>query len=427
MPAERHPMHGRCPCQHRRSPAACQWVPTRARCPTVSATPHEEGKRGESPATLGDVLAYAAATPEVGREHEWAALVRAIAAGDQQALHTLFERAHRIVFTLAMRIVGNPHAAEELTLDVFHDVWRQAGQYEPAGGPVLGWILSQARSRALDRLRDEPRKLSEGGALSGLQAQRLAVQEALAQLAADERAAIETAYFSGLTYGEVATRLGEPLGAIKTRIHSALSKLQIVLTADAAMSRDAQATPCDQVELVSIYLLRALPEPDVPGVEAHLYGCACCQQELARLRPVLEAFAFWPTDVLRPSRSLGRRLVWRIAAQDAGRVQLPVATGERVPQWQEVAPGISCSLLARDEARRYVTMLVRLAPGTDYPPHVHADIEELHLLHGELWIDDRKLEPGDYNRAEPGTADRRVWSETGCTCVLMTSMQDELR
>ena len=71
-------------------------------------------------------------------------------------------------------------------------------------------------------------------------------------------------------------------------------------------------------------------------------------------------------------------------------------------------------------------MLVRLAPGVAYPPHTHADIEELHLLDGELWIDDRKLYPGDYNRSEPGTGDGRVWSETGCTCVLVTSFDDIL-
>jgi anti-sigma factor ChrR (cupin superfamily) len=72
-------------------------------------------------------------------------------------------------------------------------------------------------------------------------------------------------------------------------------------------------------------------------------------------------------------------------------------------------------------------MLVRLAPGVDYPPHMHAGVEELHLLDGELWIDERKLYPGDYNRAEPGTSDQRVWSETGCTCVLITSPGDVLR
>jgi anti-sigma factor ChrR (cupin superfamily) len=71
-------------------------------------------------------------------------------------------------------------------------------------------------------------------------------------------------------------------------------------------------------------------------------------------------------------------------------------------------------------------MLVRLAPGVEYPPHTHAGVEELHLLHGELWINQHKLHAGDYNRAEPGTTDTRVWSETGCTCVLITSPQDRL-
>ena len=71
-------------------------------------------------------------------------------------------------------------------------------------------------------------------------------------------------------------------------------------------------------------------------------------------------------------------------------------------------------------------MLVRLEPGTDYPPHCHAGVEELHLLHGELMIDDKKLYPGDYIRAEADTVDHVVWSEAGCTCLLLTSIQDEI-
>ena len=92
-----------------------------------------------------------------------------------------------------------------------------------------------------------------------------------------------------------------------------------------------------------------------------------------------------------------------------------------------MAPGISCKLLATDADTHRVSMLVRLAPGTAYPPHEHAGVEELYLLDGELLIDDRTLHPGDYNRAEPGSADQRVWSETGCTCVLLTSTRDRLR
>jgi hypothetical protein len=72
-------------------------------------------------------------------------------------------------------------------------------------------------------------------------------------------------------------------------------------------------------------------------------------------------------------------------------------------------------------------MLVRLEPGASYPPHTHAGVEELHLLDGELWINERKLMPGDYNYGPPGASDELVWSETGCTCVLVTSTRDILR
>jgi anti-sigma factor ChrR (cupin superfamily) len=74
-----------------------------------------------------------------------------------------------------------------------------------------------------------------------------------------------------------------------------------------------------------------------------------------------------------------------------------------------------------------VSMLVRLAPGASYPAHTHAGIEELHLLDRELWVDGRKLVAGDYNYGAPGASDEHVWSETGCTCVLITSTADVLR
>ena len=97
-------------------------------------------------------------------EQDWVVLVQAIAAGDQLALHALYERSHRFVFTLIMRITANRETAEELTIDVFHDVWRRASRYDAANGTVLGWIMNQARSRAIDRLRFETRKKrSDGG------------------------------------------------------------------------------------------------------------------------------------------------------------------------------------------------------------------------------------------------------------------------
>ena len=126
-------------------------------------------------------------------------------------------------------------------------------------------------------------------------------------------------------------------------------------------------------------------------------------------------------DILTPGASLWARLANRI-----GRSPSVDGADWLAPEWEDVAPGISVQMLALDEATGAVSMLVRLVPGGEYPAHTHAGVEELHLLEGELWIDDRKLFPGDYNRAEPGTGDKRVWSETGCTCVLITSTRDVL-
>ena len=200
----------------------------------------------QQPATLGDVL-YAKSEAPVP-EQDWAALVQSIAAGDELALHALYERAHRIVFTLTMRITANRETAEELTIDVFHDVWRRASGYDPANGTVLGWVMNQARSRAIDRLRFESRKkrnpdgdmqpLAEVAAdqhdVLELREQRESLCAALAVLTPDERQAIETTFFAGLTHAEAAARLNQPLGTIKTRIRSALHKLRDVLAAGEA-------------------------------------------------------------------------------------------------------------------------------------------------------------------------------------------------
>jgi anti-sigma factor ChrR (cupin superfamily) len=131
--------------------------------------------------------------------------------------------------------------------------------------------------------------------------------------------------------------------------------------------------------------------------------------------------------VLRPTAPLQARLALRIAEETGQLPVLPSALPWSEPEWEQVAPGIECKLLATDTERHRVSMLVRLAPGASYPGHTHAGVEELHLLDGELWIDDRKLLPGDYNYGTPGTGDDRVWSETGCTCVLITSIRDILR
>jgi anti-sigma factor ChrR (cupin superfamily) len=183
---------------------------------------------------------------------------------------------------------------------------------------------------------------------------------------------------------------------------------------------------CNQSAQISAYVMQALSADEAATVEAHVASCSTCRQELEALRPVADTFVFWPNDVLRPPASLQERLARRIAAE-AGEPAGPSTSGQwDEPEWEEVAPGIFCKLMATDTKEHRVSMLVRLLPGVDYPPHTHAGLEELFLLDGELWIDDRKLSPGDYNRAEAGSGDKRVWSETGCTCVLITSTQDIL-
>lgn len=193
--------------------------------------------------TLAQLLYAGEPTTRVS-EKDWVALVRSIAEGDQRALRALYARTHRIVFTLIMRITRNRQTAEELTLDVFHDVWRRASRYDAAGGSVLGWVVNQARSRAIDRLRFEQRKkrvsvlvgdlepaaeaTGSDEALERLEQAGL-LRTALSVLTADERQAIETAYFSELTYAETAAQLEQPLGTVKTRIRSALEKLRHVL------------------------------------------------------------------------------------------------------------------------------------------------------------------------------------------------------
>jgi len=190
--------------------------------------------------TLGDILDADKSRVRVS-EDEWLQLVRAVANGDQRALHSIYKQTHRIVFTLIVRITANRETAEEVTLDVFYDVWRKASTYDPANGSVVGWIMNQARSRAIDRLRFDQRKKRVNTYPHSLrpttdivdpqqafifEEQSRLLRNALEALPLDERNAIETAFFSELTYEETARKLNQPLGTVKTRIRSGMGKLR---------------------------------------------------------------------------------------------------------------------------------------------------------------------------------------------------------
>jgi len=175
-------------------------------------------------------------------------LVEAVAGGDSGALAELYDRAGRLVFALTSRLLGDPSSAEEVTLDVFLRVWRRADSFDPRRGSVSAWLLAMARSRALDRLRsvnargrretplsgELAARLGEPSESGGIQAEiarerRTAVQRALAELPEPQRRAVVLAYFPGLTHVEIAERLGEPLGTVKTRIRLGMKKLRGLL------------------------------------------------------------------------------------------------------------------------------------------------------------------------------------------------------
>src|SRR5713101_2436254 len=175
----------------------------------ISVVGANEDQRESETRTLGKVL-YVNKTEVRVSEQDWVRLVQSIAAGDELALHSLYEQMHRIVFTLIVRITNNRETAEELTIDVFYDVWRRASAYDPADGSVVGWIMNQARSRAIDRLRFENRKkrvnpypenplitttANDPQRAWHVKEQNQALQNALEVLAPEERQVIENAFF----------------------------------------------------------------------------------------------------------------------------------------------------------------------------------------------------------------------------------------
>ena len=167
--------------------------------------------------------------------------VAAASRGDQQALGRLYDRYGRLVFALALRVVGDPGVAEEVTQDVFLQLWRWAGSFDPSRGELLGWLLTFTRNRAIDRLRsrqqrdaaasvplkDQTPPASPHTHCSLETAER--VGRVLATLPEPQRRVIEMAYYEGFTQSEIATRLNQPLGTVKTWTRSGLKALRETL------------------------------------------------------------------------------------------------------------------------------------------------------------------------------------------------------
>ena len=180
------------------------------------------------------------------QEAEWAVLIAQTAQGDQDALAALYDCSSPHVYGLIYRILDNREAAEEVTLDVYTQVWRQAPTFDRTRGTPGAWLMTLARTRAIDRYRAgamERGKLDSMDATSlfageeddpeeafaGLERRQL-VRQALQTLSAEQREVIALAYFYGLSQSEIAEKLGQPLGTVKTRMRLGMIKLRDVLS-----------------------------------------------------------------------------------------------------------------------------------------------------------------------------------------------------
>ncbi|MGH9358337.1 MAG: sigma-70 family RNA polymerase sigma factor [Terriglobia bacterium] len=166
-------------------------------------------------------------------------LIRRITAGDESALASLYDRYSGIVYSVALRVLQDSGAAEEVLQDIFYQLWCNAANFDASRGTLGAWLLVSARNRSIDRLRRrkpataaEDERIALPGNLESELAQKeliSKVRSALDALAAPQRQALELAYFEGMTHSEIAERTGQPLGTVKTRLRAALETLRQVL------------------------------------------------------------------------------------------------------------------------------------------------------------------------------------------------------
>jgi RNA polymerase sigma-70 factor (ECF subfamily) len=174
------------------------------------------------------------------------ALVRRVTEGDESALGALYDRYAGLVYSVALRVLRDAQAAEEVLQDIFYQLWRSAARFDPARGSLPGWLLVTARNRAISRLRrrdiapaaflkedplGDPAVAFPFELESALTQKQLMgrVRAAMGELPAAQREALEMAYFEGLTHSEIAARTREPLGTIKSRLRAAVETLRRAL------------------------------------------------------------------------------------------------------------------------------------------------------------------------------------------------------
>lgn len=173
------------------------------------------------------------------------ALIVRLMAGDEAAFSALYDRYSAMLFGMLIRILRDQHAAEEVLQDLFLQLWRNAGQFDAKRGSLPAWLMVMGRNRAISRLRgaryrevleenegDFANTFASGQNIEDETARaQLArsVSAALGQLPAEQRQAVELAYFEGMTQSEIADKTGTPLGTVKTRVRTAMQTLRQIL------------------------------------------------------------------------------------------------------------------------------------------------------------------------------------------------------
>jgi RNA polymerase sigma-70 factor (ECF subfamily) len=176
-------------------------------------------------------------------------LIQQVAQRDREAFSQLYDSCSSLVFSLAMRMLKVRSDAEDLLQEVFVQIWRQASNYSPERGSPEAWIINIARSRAIDKLRsirrmeqsfvltDDPARAESSDNVENSAAEsetKMAMSSALVNLPESQRQVLELAYFDGLTQSEIAARLNEPLGTVKTRMRAGIQRLREIVRTQAA-------------------------------------------------------------------------------------------------------------------------------------------------------------------------------------------------
>ena len=325
------------------------------------------------------------------------ALVQRMALGEQDALGDLYDQTCALLNGLLLRILQRPEDAEEALADVYMKAWKSAAQYSPDRGSVESWLVIMARSIAIDRIRHKRAQpnlaafdsdsefVSQGASPeeeTGAAQRQEHMRRVLMELPPEQRQVLTMAFFGGLSHSELAARLGQPLGTVKSRIRAALLRLRQLLEE----GTNGVSIPHDE-EIAAMSLLAGLTTP------------------------------------VSPARSLKARVMTRIAQYESLKPLADLRTYDG--EWTAVGiPGVEIRNLFRDRSTGRTTMLVRMQPGVRFPSHLHHDDEQCLVIEGDIRWGELVYEKGDFVVMGKSTTHPEIHTETGNVLLIIAGRNE---